>query len=52
MCENTMKTVAYKHCTNFAVQLHGNDGKKSWLMITRNYRLFVPRKIFMDFTLI
>ncbi len=29
MCENTMRTMAYKHCTNFALQLHGNDGKKS-----------------------
>ncbi len=29
MCENTMKTLAYKHCTNFTFQLHGNDGSKS-----------------------
>ncbi len=29
MCESTMKTLAYKHCTNFALQLHGNDGEKS-----------------------
>ncbi len=29
MCENTMKTLAYKHCKNFTPQLHGNDGKKS-----------------------
>jgi hypothetical protein len=51
MSENT-KTLVYKHCTNFTLQLHGNDGKKTWLIITRIYVLFVPKEIFMDFTLI
>jgi hypothetical protein len=49
MCENTMKTLAYKHCTNFTLQLHGNDGKKTWLTRTRIYTLFVPKHLFMDF---
>ncbi len=29
MCENTMKCFAYTHCTNFTLQLHGKNGKKS-----------------------
>jgi len=49
MCENTMKTLAYKYCTNFTLQSHENDGKKTWLMTTRIYTLFVLKQIFMDF---
>ncbi len=55
MCENTVKCFAYK-----IVQILHFNCMEKWkkvmtydnIMITRIYTLFVPKKIFMDFTLI